>query len=490
MEHPLTKRSIRIVIPALGAALISIGCTFEPHIPTGTIACAVDGDCPAGFRCRPGVEARLVCCAPGACGDGADAGMSDRPAPAGDAARPTSADAARAVDADTVIPPRVMLADAGAERMDSGVDVAGTAVMVTCSSFNAPPAGVTGQEVLCTVLADDTVVTLYIDDITNHDAVTTRAEGLCWVEDQLGPGAMSSARAVPAASLDLLVGAVEQFKKVCASHHGRMIGVGTTGWARQASNQAEVAAGFKARTGLALDVPTPAQELAQAYLGVTRNRRGWLMIDRRSAEPQLIAWPSFAPAPVVYPVPITSRQADAMFFTNPAYTTFDSARLPLRAQLQDAMVATTDELFRQIVRGQLESAVAVGPADAMIPLAVAGRLQEPSGTWNDAATVDRKVAAATVTLTPDQELTFTPFGRVFGVVLPEALDVFFPAVGVAQFTQLRSDAIRNAYGRELMFITALLDILGDEAGATEFGFVFAFPHFGYLYSKVLPPSPS
>ena len=76
---------------------------------------------------------------------------------------------------------------------------------------------------------------------------------------------------------------------------------------------------------------------------------------------------------------------------------------------------------------------------------------------------------------------------LLGLEWASGLDVFFPSIDPPQFTQLRTEPIRSAYGRELMFVTTLLDILADKTKATEFGFVFAFPHFGYLYGKLLPP---
>jgi hypothetical protein len=129
----------------------------------------------------------------------------------------------------------------------------------------------------------------------------------------------------------------------------------------------------------------------------------------------------------------------------------------------------------------IEPGFLVGPAAATVPLAIAGQLRDGQGTWSSAAQFQMKRDGATVTP--------SPYGRIFGAgpFTPQQIDAFFASLDAAQWGQLRNEPIRAAYGGEVLYITTLLDMLADEAKATEFAFVFAHQHLGYLFAKLLPP---
>jgi hypothetical protein len=122
----------------------------------------------------------------------------------------------------------------------------------------------------------------------------------------------------------------------------------------------------------------------------------------------------------------------------------------------------------------------VGPAWAMVPMALAGELKDGKG-WQSVAAVYQKTNVATVTP--------SPYGRIFGPapIRPEAVDNFFSSVDDAQWLQLRDEPLRTGYSGELFHTTVLLDLLGDEVKATEFAFVYANSQLGYLFAKILPP---
>jgi hypothetical protein len=203
------------------------------------------------------------------------------------------------------------------------------------------------------------------------------------------------------------------------------------------------------------------------------------VLDGRWASPELMFWPAAAPQPRRYTLPVSYTSASAAYLVNTTYTRFDDARKQLRARLQGDMDATVKEFESLFRTGELEPVVAVGPATALIPLAVGGKLRSPTGVWDEVPVFERKLREATVSP--------TAHGRIFGLVSPGQIDDLFRSIDDPQFTQLRSDPRRTAYGDELMLMTTLLDVLADEAKASEFAFVFTNPHFGYLFSKVLPP---
>jgi hypothetical protein len=111
-------------------------------------------------------------------------------------------------------------------------------------------------------------------------------------------------------------------------------------------------------------------------------------------------------------------------------------------------------------------------------LVLNGHLRDPTRGWDAPDSYRRKLADATVAT--------SPYGRVYGLVLPAELDAFFTTITARDFTQLRTEPIRAAYGGHVMVTTTLLDLLADEGRGTEFAFVFTNSHFGFLFSKLGP----
>jgi hypothetical protein len=257
------------------------------------------------------------------------------------------------------------------------------------------------------------------------------------------------------------------------------VGLLGTGWARAAINQNEIKARLKEGTGLDLDIPTLDQELQQRYYGVSRYRRGRIVLDPSYDKAEILSWPQAAPALTRTIIPVAWSASAPMYFSNVTYQSSEDARRALRNRLSNEMAAPLAALADEVKQGRLAPSVSVGPVGPLIPLALDGKLRNASGDWFDAARWKMASDAATVTT--------TPYGRVFGVVLPAQLDKFFSSITSGQFAQLRTNPIRDAYGIELLYDTTLLDLLADEAKVTEFGFVFTNAHFGYLFTKLFPP---
>src|SRR5689334_16830356 len=51
--------------PELWLAVLALGCTFNPNVPSARVLCNTDNDCPAHYTCEPLEEASVpvsVCC--------------------------------------------------------------------------------------------------------------------------------------------------------------------------------------------------------------------------------------------------------------------------------------------------------------------------------------------------------------------------------------------------------------------------------------------
>jgi hypothetical protein len=249
-------------------------------------------------------------------------------------------------------------------------------------------------------------------------------------------------------------------------------------WAREAPDRAAVQARLRQDADLELVIPGEVQELSFRYLGATRNRRGRIVFSDWASQADVMYWPPTATAPTRYVVPVSYDQAAAQYFTSPTYAGFEDARRALRARLQDEMQPLTDDLQDLIAAGTLQPGVVIGPSDATVLMALKGQLRDPTRGWDAPDSYRRKLADATVAT--------SPYGRVYGVVLPAELDVFFTTITARDFTQLRTEPIRVAYGGHVMLTTTLLDLLADEGRGTEFAFVFTNAHFGFLFSKLGP----
>jgi hypothetical protein len=472
-------------VPAL-AVLLGGACSFQPVVPNNSVSCDDDLECPQGYQCRPypGDPTVRVCCRGTGCGQGADPeepADSAAPTPASLPPRP-DAGTMLAPDAEVVRPPVATAPDAGGDLApagDGGIEVKS---LVGCSSsIEMPLPALAGRQSYCTIVANNAYVYLSLDLITMNDPVSVRAYSICSAAVPLGAettGEGAAGEALGKPTLELVVKLVNHYKQLCQPHGAQLVGLVGTAWARAATNQNEIKARLKEGTGLDLDIPTPDQELQQRYYGVSRHRRGRIVLDPSYDKAELLTWPQGAPALTRTIIPVAWSQAGPMYFSHIAYQSFEEARKALRARLSSELAAPLATLAEQVKQGTLASTVSVGPVGPLVPMALAGELRSSEGAWFDVARWKMASDAATVTT--------TPYGRAYGIVLPAQVDKFFSSITGSQFSQLRTNPIRDAYGIELLYDTTLLDLLADEAKATEFGFVFTNAHFGYLFMKLFP----
>jgi hypothetical protein len=276
----------------------------------------------------------------------------------------------------------------------------------------------------------------------------------------------------------VVVKLINHYKQLCQPHGARLVGLLGTGWVRAAVNQNEIKARIKEGTGLDLDIPTPDQELQQRYYGVSRYRRGRIVLDPSYDKAELLSWPPGAPALTRTIIPVGWSASASMYFSHIAYQSSEEARKALRGRLSSELAAPLAALAAQVKQSTLAASVSVGPVGPLVPLALQGKLRTAGGDWFD--TTQWKMASDAATVTS------TPYGRVYGLVLPAQVDRFFSSLTGSQFAQLRTEPIRDVYGIELLYDTTLLDLLADEVKASEFGFVFTNWHFGYLFTKLFP----
>lgn len=466
------------------AALALAGCGFKPKVPDAVIACGADRDCPSGFVCHAKLER---CCRPGACQDLPN--TSPRPTVRPDAGEPSpSTPPDAALDSEAVLPPAppagdadpLPASDAGVDGGDGGVASLG----ITCSGAQAPPADLgPGQQVHCTIRAHGGIVDLALHSLTPGDPASARNYGACWARLPLAQettDATGAKRPLSAATLERFVAIGNEYKAICERNMGRFSGVTATAWARDATNQNEIRARIAQGLGVELDIYPPAEEATQLFLGVTRMRKNRVLIFETVFGVEVVYWTKGAPAPTRVSAGISWEDADRLFLSNPTYPTYDSARRALRSRIDNTIEATLVTLEAMVAAGELAPGFVVGPANGMIPLAIAGSLRDEKGAWASAELAARKVEEARVTA--------SPYGRIFGLpITADQVDAFFEGIDAAQFLQLRAEPVRIGYSGELFYVSTVMDLLADEVKATEFAFVFASPHLGYLLHKVLAP---
>jgi hypothetical protein len=464
-------------------ALLASGCGFSPRIPDGTIVCNQSRDCPGGLVCTPATDGTAsLCCRGGICPARVTAGGNGGPGPAADGAAPTS-DARPAAGADAGAAPAPQ--DAASNPPDSApADAAPAAPAFTCSggAMMTPPNLSGDRRLLCAILLGDSQSTLGMEIITGTNLVGSVSQGSCQatlnLPAQTADPEGGGARPLTGPSLDGVVTLVQKFKQICADLRGTVVGVAGSSWARQVTNRAEVLARVRAETQLELEVPTEAQEIEHRYRGATRNRTGRIVLDEGRDVPEILVWPQGASSPTRLTVPISYQETGSMFLAAPAHTSFESARVALRARLFENMRAPLANLANLVDDEDVASAVAIGPgSDATVPLAIQGGLRDQAG-WLDPARYQARLDAGTTML--------SSYGRVHGVVTPTQVDDFFESINLRDFSQLRSDPIRSRYGERVLLTTVILDILGDEVLATEFGFTSTGSYLGYLFSKIAP----
>jgi hypothetical protein len=181
------------------------------------------------------------------------------------------------------------------------------------------------------------------------------------------------------------------------------------------------------------------------------------------------------------PMPLSFADVDRMFLGDLGYGNIDQARRALRTRLARDLGPEMGPLRAAVAKGSIAPGFVVGPATATLPLALAGQLRDARGTWSSVTDFEK--------MRDDAAVTPSPYGRIFGTAPITAAEIngFFATIDGAQWKQLRSDPIGGAYGDEVLYLGTLLDLLGDDLKATEFAFVFANAHLGYLFAKLLPP---
>jgi hypothetical protein len=439
----------------LAVALLGGGC-FSPRVPDGTIVCNRDSDCPAGLTCTPGTDGTpALCCRGGTC-------------PARIRVDPGAAPPDAGPDLGPPAP------DASSEPPPGPVDAGSPAVPVTCSDgARTPPAPGPGRRLHCAAIVGSQSTSLGLEVITGNDPVSSATHGVCGAVLDLSAGPL------PPSTLDALVATLRQLRQICTEAGGVPAGAVATGWARQAPDRVAIQARVRAEVQLELEVPDEAREIEHRYRGATRNRRGRIVLDEGREVPEILAWPQGAAAPVRHVLPLSREEVGAMYLAAGTHATFEAARLALRTRLNAGLSAAWLELADLIGDGDVASQVAVGPgASAAVPLAVAGMLRDAATGWFDPARYQARVAA----LDPSP----SPYGEVLGILSPADVDGFFPSLGQRDFMQLRSEPIRSSYGARVLLTTVLLDLLGDEALATEFGFTATSASLGFLLSKLFP----
>jgi hypothetical protein len=458
-------------------AAVLAGCGFSPRIPDGTIVCNRDSDCPAGLSCTPGTDGTAaLCCRGGTCPARINGPSGGSPG-ALDGGPPGSSPAADAgPDAPAGPAPAPSPPDDAASPPDLPADAADPAALVRCTPGLAdlpPPAG--NRRLTCTIFVGNATSSLGVDSLIGNDPVSTAAQGGC--QAPLALGELDGP--VPPATVEALVAVLQRFQQACSEARGTLVGAVAASWARAAPNRAAVAARVLAATQIELAVPDEDEELEHRYRGAARNRIGRIVLDDGGGAPQILVWPAGDSAPTRHLIPLSFQEAGAMYLTAATYAGFEPARLALRMRLQNALQPVLDELAELLDDEEVLPEIAIGPGtDPTVPLAVEGDLRDPQTGWFDLPRYQAAIAMA--------RPTASPYGQALGILTPSDLDRFFPSLGERDFVQLRSEALRAAYGERILLTTVLLDIFGDEVLATEFGFPATAPHLGFLLRELFP----
>lgn len=461
--------------PALALAAVALAAAcFRPKIPDAVVLCAADSDCYAGQTCQVSADRSVrLCCGPDGCPgvmpvperprDAApppvETGPSEPPAPPDAAVTPEASPPDDAIEA----PP----------QRDSLPDSAGAA-LVTCT----PPA--TAGKRYCTIEADERDVRLYLDGVSGDDPLTLVTQGTCTARLDLGPKT-TAAPGRPAAplgndDLQLFTEVVTYYRAVCADLGGDEVGAFATGWARALINAAEVKATFQARTGLPLEVPTPAQEIEQRYLGAARNRPGWLVVHARGTGLRVLWRAKEAAAPTEIVISNDLAVADDMFFGHPAYLNHLPARAAYKATLRNELATRIPAWMSEIARDSLAENLILDAADPTFALAVTEALRN-GPNWDDVPTYERKRAEAAGTLVP------TPFGTGWTPAPADDVTDLMTSISDAQFLALRGGERGRAYGLYVLGLTSFLDLFARELSPDEIGLVQVSPSHGYLLRK-------
>jgi hypothetical protein len=433
---------------ALGWLLTS--CRFDPRVPEASVTCLQDDGCPAGYSCRylDRGAALGVCCRDQSCGLGLPS-----------------------VDSPGVGPAPGPL---------SPVDT-----LVSCrEGYNVIPLAAS-EMIACTISIRDETTSLNLDVIARNDPVALRSVSSCSANipvaaEAIDPNTRAS-RPLSRPVLDTLVRVATRMKQHCQEARGVMVGAVADSWARPLPNAQELVNRFRVESQLALQIPTDQEELVQLYVGLSRNRRGRLVVQDRPTL-RLLFWPQNAPDLRVVTLPITYGQAGELYLAGVTFSDLAAARAGLRARLQNDLRGPLAEIAVHFQQKALSPAVPVGRSDATLPLAVRGKLQDASRVWFDPDRYQATVDGATPAL--------TSFGIDFGTLRAPELEGFLAAITPPEFAQLRTDPIRSdqtgGYGEYVILSTAVLQLLAQSVPITEFGFPKTAFHHGYLLQQLMP----
>jgi hypothetical protein len=434
----------------LGCSLLT-SCRFEPQVPEASVTCLQDDGCPAGYACRylDRSAPRGVCCRNQNCGLSVPSvdspGLGPTPGPL------------------------------------SPIDT-----LVSCrDGYNAIPLA-PPEIVACTISIRDQTTYLNLDVLARNDPVALRSVSSCSAPIPVAAEAIDpdtkAPRPLSKPTLDTLVRVAVRMKQHCQEARGVMIGALADPWARPVPNAQQLVMRFRDEAQLALQIPNQEEELAQLYVGLTRNRRGRLVFQDQPT-PRLLFWPQNAPGVRTIALPINYAEAGETYLANVTFSDFTAARAALRARLQNDLRAALMEVAGHFQQKTLSSpAVAVGRSDATLPLAVKGKLQDASRVWFDPDRYRSTVNSVTPSL--------TSFGIDYGTLRPPELESFLAAITAPEFAQLRTDPIRgdqtDGYGEYLFLSTAVLQLLAQTVPITELGFPQTSAHYGYLLLQLAP----
>jgi hypothetical protein len=477
------RPSLAVLLAVLVAA-----CSFSPVVPSGTISCTSNADCPDRLTCQaPSGDStgRRLCCGPLGCVAAAaalpDAARADdapfTPPPAPSDAGVAPGDVAISLPTDVAPSPPPDVAPP-----DRPLDVT---PLVSCLRPTTPLPTQNGRHSYCSLQLLDPLVVLAIDTVDGGNPGSVASVQQCQARLDLGAKTtdpMSRApRPLPAADLDVLVAVLRHFQGLCTQMRGdEVVGAYAAGaWARAVPNGTQIASAIKTGTGLDLEVLSPEQEVQQRYLAVTRDRRQRLVLHLRDGVVRGAWWPGNAQAPteVVF---TDLADADNRFFSNTNVESYPEARSLYNTAVNQLLDDRLSEWRQLMNSGRLDRSLTIDPEDAALALALKGDLRN-GNQWDDAATFQRKVGQAQLSVEQ-------PYGPGWGLATLRDLGRLVGSIDTAEFEQLRRDPLKSAYGVRLMIHAAFLEnvIRADELPFSEAGMVVTTPSFGYLFRKRFP----
>lgn len=350
--------------------------------------------------------------------------------------------------------------------------------------------GAEGREVYCAADLGSRNVKLVVNSMTPGKPLTLRNERFCRSLLNLGTKvydaqAPTGQQNRPLADRDLedLVAAVREFRTLCESDGGRMLGADATEWARHATNIKQIQDRVVGSTGTTIDVLSPEQEARYGYLAATHGTRGRIVLDPGSNSFQITWQGRDDAAPLWISIPLGYEQAARLHFL--AAESYAAARRGYAADIRARLAAATPSLstLRAAVKagGLGKEIIALGQ-DAAIDLFVRGTLRDANGLWlTDTASFERKIRERGRTISP-------MFGEINAMLSASEVAAYLASLETgAGFQQLRSDPIRRLYGNKALVVPALLDVLTRDLGIDSVVLTPAETGTGYILTKLARP---